>query len=96
MMRSSRFEWFNSCVPVPFRKEHKECLYCGLLLCCIDEAGNCFHQAEYARVGGRHAQRKRRKDADDAYVLVEDNNNYLGMRLVALCLEADLSFTQEM
>ncbi|ENN78073.1 hypothetical protein YQE_05227, partial [Dendroctonus ponderosae] len=76
-MRSSRFDWFHSCVPVPFRREHKECLFCGLLLCCMDEAENCFQQAEYDQVGGRNQVRKSRKKADDAYALVEDNNNYL-------------------
>ncbi|XP_048523786.1 uncharacterized protein LOC125504972 [Dendroctonus ponderosae] len=77
IMRSSRFDWFHSCVPVPFRREHKECLFCGLLLCCMDEAEHCFQQAEYDQVGGRNQVRKSRKKADDAYALVEDNNNYL-------------------
>lgn len=78
-----KFECFNSCAPVPFRKEYKNCVYCGLLLCCLDGKDQCLNKTKYKHLSNMHRARKKRKRRKDSnvYELFEDgiNNNYLGM-----------------
>ncbi|XP_066262384.1 multiple C2 and transmembrane domain-containing protein isoform X2 [Euwallacea similis] len=76
MQPSKKYSWFNSCVPVPLRKEHEECLYCGLLLCVLDEKKKVVGRTGYKRMSEKKKRRRRLK-CGEKYEFLEDNNNYL-------------------